>query len=146
MLDDFKTFVMRGNVVDLAVGVIIGAAFGAITKSLVDDVIMPPIGLLLGGLDFTNMYVVLKEGTTAAGPYATLAEAKEAGAVTLNYGLFITSIVTFVIIAFAVYLLVKAVNRMHRPAAAPATTKDCPECAMAIPLLARKCPHCTTVL
>ncbi|HEU5050997.1 MAG TPA: large-conductance mechanosensitive channel protein MscL [Gemmatimonadales bacterium] len=146
MLDDFRTFVMRGNVVDLAVGVIIGAAFGAITKSLVDDVIMPPIGLLLGGLDFTNMYVVLKEGANAAGPYATLAEAKEAGAVTLNYGLFITSIVTFVIIAFAVYLLVKTVNRMHRPAAAPATTKDCPECAMAIPLLARKCPHCTTVL
>ena len=146
MLDDFRTFVMRGNVVDLAVGVIIGAAFGAITKSLVDDVIMPPIGLLLGGLDFTNMFVVLKEGANAAGPYATLAEAKEAGAVTLNYGLFITSIVTFVIIAFAVYLLVKTVNRMHRPAAAPATTKDCPECAMAIPLLARKCPHCTTVL
>jgi large conductance mechanosensitive channel len=146
MLSDFKTFVMRGNVVDLAVGVIIGAAFGAITKSLVDDVIMPPIGLALGGIDFANMFVVLKEGAAAAGPYATLAEAKAAGAVTLNYGLFITSIVTFLIIAFAVYLLVKAVNRLHRPATAAATTKDCPECGMAIPLVARKCPHCTSVL
>jgi large conductance mechanosensitive channel len=146
MLSDFRTFVMRGNVVDLAVGVIIGAAFGAITKSLVDDVIMPPIGLALGGIDFANMFVVLKEGAAAAGPYATLAEAKAAGAVTLNYGLFITSIVTFLIIAFAVYLLVKAVNRLHRPATAAATTKDCPECGMAIPLVARKCPHCTSVL
>src|SRR5688572_9583315 len=146
MLSDFRTVVMRGNVVDLAVGVIIGAAFGAITKSLVDDVIMPPIGLALGGIDFANMFVVLKEGAAAAGPYATLAEAKAAGAVTLNYGLFITSIVTFLIIAFAVYLLVKAVNRLHRPATAAATTKDCPECGMAIPLVARKCPHCTSVL
>ena len=145
MWNEFKAFVMRGNVMDLAVGVIIGAAFGAITKSLVDDVIMPPIGLALGGIDFSNMFLVLKEGA-APGPYATLAAAKEAGAVTLNYGLFITSVVTFLIIAFAVYLLVKAVNRLHRPEAPAVTTKDCPECAMAIPLLARKCPHCTTVL
>ena len=146
MLSDFKTFVMRGNVMDLAVAVIIGAAFGAITKSLVDDVIMPPIGLALGGIDFANMFVVLREGTTAAGPYATLADAKAAGAVTLNYGLFITSIVTFVIIAFAVYLLVRAINRLQRPAAVAVTTKDCPECGMPIPLVARKCPHCTSVL
>ncbi|HEX6644175.1 MAG TPA: large-conductance mechanosensitive channel protein MscL [Gemmatimonadales bacterium] len=145
MLNDFKTFIMRGNVVDLAVGVIIGAAFGAITKSLVDDVIMPPIGLLLGGIDFSNMFAVLREGATP-GPYATLEAAKEAGAVTVNYGLFITSVVTFLIVAFAVYLLVKAVNRLHRPAEAPVSTKDCPECAMAIPLAARKCPHCTTVI
>ena len=156
MLNDFKTFIMRGNVVDLAVGVIIGAAFGAITKSLVDDVIMPPIGLLLGGIDFSNMFAVLREGATP-GPYATLEAAKEAGAVTVNYGLFITSVVTFLIVAFAVYLLVKAVNRLHRPARrapatrprpaeAPVSTKDCPECAMAIPLAARKCPHCTTVI
>jgi large conductance mechanosensitive channel len=145
MLNDFKTFIMRGNVVDLAVGVIIGAAFGAITKSLVDDVIMPPIGLLLGGIDFSNMFAVLREGT-APGPYATLAAAKEAGAVTLNYGLFISSVVTFLIVALAVYMLVKAVNRIHRPAEAPVVTKDCPDCAMAIPLAARKCPHCTTVL
>ena len=123
MLNDFKTFVMRGNVVDLAVGVIIGAAFGAITKSLVDEVIMPPIGLALGGIDFSNMFVVLKEGA-APGPYPTLDAAKEAGAVTLNYGLFITSVVTFLIIAFAVYLLVKAVNRLHRPEAPAATTKS----------------------
>jgi len=146
MLDDFKTFIMRGNVVDLAVGVIIGAAFGAITKSLVDDVIMPPIGLLLGGLDFSNMFVVLKEGATAAAPYATLEDAKAAGAVTLNYGLFITSVVTFLIVAFAVYLLIRAINRMHAPAEAAPTTKDCPECATAIPLAARKCPNCTSVL
>jgi large conductance mechanosensitive channel len=147
MLKDFKAFVMRGNVVDLAVGVIIGAAFGAIVKSLVDDVIMPPIGLATGGIDFSNKFVVLQEGSKAAAPYASLADAKEAGAVTLNYGLFINQIVTFLIVAFCVFLLVRAINRMHAPppAAAP-TTKTCPQCATEIPLSAKRCPNCTSQL
>ena len=133
MLKDFKTFVMRGNVLDLAVGIIIGGAFGTIVKSLVDDVIMPPIGLALGNVDFKDMFVVLKEGTKAAGPYATLADAQAAGAVTVNYGMFFNAVVAFLIIAFAVYLIVRAANRVVPPPAAAVTTKDCPSCAMAIP-------------
>lgn len=121
MLSEFKQFVMRGNVLDMAVGIIIGAAFGTIISSLVADVLMPPIGLALGGIDFTNMFVTLKDGAKQAGPYASLAEAKAAGAVTVNYGVFVNAVVSFLIVAFCVFLLVRAVNNMRREApAAPA--------------------------
>jgi large conductance mechanosensitive channel len=148
MIKDFKAFIMRGNVVDLAVGVIIGASFGAIVKSLVDDVIMPPIGLATGGLDFGNKFVVLKEGAKAVAPYASLADAKAAGAVTLNYGLFINQTVTFVIVAVCVFILVRMVSRLQRPPApAPApATKTCPFCATLIPVAAKRCPNCTSQL
>lgn len=146
MLKEFKEFAMRGNVVDMAIGIIIGASFGSIVKSLVDDVIMPPIGLLLGNVDFSNLYLVLKEGIIAA-PYASLAEAKKAGAVTINYGLFANSVISFLIVAFAVFLLVRAVNKLQReePAAEP-TTKECPHCASNIAVKATRCPHCTSEL
>jgi large conductance mechanosensitive channel len=147
MLKDFKAFILRGNVVDLAVGVIIGAAFGAIVNSAVNDLIMPPIGLATGGLDFTNQFVVLKEGSKAAAPYASLAAAKDAGAVTWNYGVFITHLVSFLIVAACVFFLVRAVMRLHRPVAVPApTTKECPFCATAIPIGAKRCPNCTSQL
>jgi large conductance mechanosensitive channel len=124
MLKEFKEFVMRGNVMDMAVGIIIGAAFGAIVTSLVNDVLMPPIGLLLGGVDFSNVFVLLKAGAKAAPPYASLAEAKAAGAVTMNLGLFINAIISFLIVAFAIFMIIKAVNRVRRteppPPAAPA--------------------------
>ncbi|PKO24367.1 MAG: large conductance mechanosensitive channel protein MscL [Betaproteobacteria bacterium HGW-Betaproteobacteria-8] len=125
MLKEFKAFAMRGNVVDMAVGIIIGAAFGSIVKSLVDDVIMPPVGLLLGNVDFSELFFVLKDGATAA-PYATVVAAKEAGAVTLNYGLFVNALVSFIIVAFAVFLLVRTINRLKReePAAPPATPEE----------------------
>jgi large conductance mechanosensitive channel len=128
MLKEFKEFVMRGNVFDMAVGIIVGAAFGTIVTSLVNDVIMPPIGLLLGGVDFSSFFVVLKEGATA-GPYPTLAAAKAAGAVTLNYGQFVNTIITFLIVAFAIFLLVKSINKLKReappaPAAPPEPTED----------------------
>ncbi|PKO25606.1 MAG: large conductance mechanosensitive channel protein MscL [Betaproteobacteria bacterium HGW-Betaproteobacteria-8] len=125
MLKEFKAFAMRGNVVDMAVGIIIGAAFGSIVKSLVDDVLMPPVGLLLGNVDFSELFFVLKEGATAA-PYATVAVAKEAGAVTLNYGLFVNALVSFIIVAFAVFLLVRTINRLKKeePAAPPATPEE----------------------
>jgi large conductance mechanosensitive channel len=147
MLKEFKAFAMRGNVLDLAVGIIIGGAFGTIVKSLVDDVIMPPIGLALGNVDFADLFLLLKDGPKAAPPYATLAEAQQAGAVTVNYGLFINSVITFLIVAFAVFLLVRAANRLRppEPAAAPAT-KDCPYCRMAIPAGATRCPQCTSEL
>ncbi len=148
MFKEFKEFILRGNAFDMAVGIVIGAAFGAVVKSLVDDVIMPPIGLLLGGVDFSNLYVLLKPGTPA-GPYPSLADAQAAGAVTLNYGLFINTIVAFLIVAFVLFLLVKSVNQMQKeeevPAAAP-TTKICPYCKMEIPLEATRCPHCTSPL
>jgi large conductance mechanosensitive channel len=146
MLKEFKEFAMRGNVLDLAVGIIIGGAFGTIVKSLVDDVIMPPVGLALGNVDFANIFLLLKEGPKAAAPYASLAEAKAAGAVTMNVGLFINSIITFLIVAFAVFLLVRAANRMRAAPAAAPSTRDCPHCRMAIPAAATRCPHCTSEL
>jgi large conductance mechanosensitive channel len=147
MIKEFKEFAMRGNVVDMAVGIIIGAAFGSIVKSLVDDVLMPVVGLLLGNVDFSNFFFVLKAGKVP-GPYATLAEAKAATAVVLSYGLFINAIVTFLIVAFAVFLLVKQINALKREEAPPAapTTKDCPFCLSTIPLKATRCPHCTSEL
>ena len=142
MLKEFKEFALRGNVLDLAVGIVIGVAFGKIVSSFVADVLMPPIGLLLGGVDFGNLFVNL-----SAGGYATIEAAKAAGAPTLNYGVFLQAIVDFLIVAFAVFLLVRTVNRMHKPAPAPApTTKECPLCATAIPLKARRCPACTADL
>ena len=147
MLKDFRAFIMRGSVVDLAVGVIIGAAFGGIIKSMVDDVIMPPIGLATGGVDFANKFIVLKEGTKAAAPYASLADAKDAGAVTLNYGLFINQIVTFLIVAACIFLIIRVINRMHPPPPpVAAVTKDCPFCATPIPVSAKRCPNGTSQL
>ena len=147
MWNDFKAFVMRGNVMDLAVGVIIGAAFGGVVKSLVDDVIMPPIGMATGGIDFSNKFVVLKDGATAAGPYATVAAAKEAGAVTLNYGLFINTLITFLIVALAIFVLIRLVNRLYRAPAPPTPdSRPCPYCTMTISLQATKCPHCTSAV
>jgi large conductance mechanosensitive channel len=146
MLRQFKEFALRGNVVDMAVGIIIGAAFGAIVSSLVADVIMPPIGLLLGNVDFSNLFVVLREGT-APGPYASLAAAREAGAVTLNYGVFANAIISFVIVAFAVFVLVSQMNRLRKQAEAPPaepTTRGCPFCLSTIPLKATRCPFCTS--
>jgi large conductance mechanosensitive channel len=149
MLKEFKEFAMRGNVVDMAVGIIIGAAFGTIVKSVVDDVIMPPIGLLLGNVDFSDLFITLKQGAAAAGPYATLELAKKAGAVTLNYGAFFNTIISFLIVAFSVFLLVKGMNKLKRQQeAAPAapTTKECPHCLSTIPIKATKCAHCTSQL
>jgi large conductance mechanosensitive channel len=148
MFKEFKEFAVKGNVVDMAVGIIIGAAFGAIVKSLVSDMLMPPLGLLLGNVDFSNLFVVLKEGATAA-PYASLAEAQKAGAVTINYGLFVNSVISFVIVAFAVFLLIRSINRLKREEVAPpaeATTRECPYCCSAIPIKATRCPNCTSDL
>jgi large conductance mechanosensitive channel len=146
MLKEFKAFVMRGNVLDLAVGIIIGGAFGTIVKSLVDDVIMPPIGLALGNVDFTNLFLMLKPGLKATPPYPTLADAQAAGAVTINYGSFINNVVTFIIVAFAVFLIVRMANRLKPQDVATPSTKDCPYCRMAIPVSATRCPHCTSDL
>ncbi len=146
MFKEFKEFAMRGNVVDMAVGIIIGGAFGTIVKSLVDDVIMPPIGMLLGGVDFSNIFAVLKKGAQA-GPYANLASAKAAGAVTINIGVFINAVISFLIVAFAVFLLIRSLNALRRKepeAPAVPTTKDCPFCQTSIPIKATRCPHCTS--
>jgi large conductance mechanosensitive channel len=143
MLKEFREFAVRGNVVDMAVGVIIGAAFGTIVKSLVDDVLMPPIGLLLGGVDFSNLFLVLKHGAQP-GSYLKLADAKAAGAVTINYGLFINSVITFLIVAFTVFLLVRAINRLRREPPVPPTTKECIYCASIVPIKALRCPQCTS--
>ena len=148
MLKDFKEFAMRGNVVDIAVGIIIGAAFGTIVSSLVSDIIMPPIGLLLGKVDFTNLFVVLKEGTVP-GPYNALTEAQVAGAVTLNYGLFINTIISFIIITVVVFLLIRNMNKLKRKEEvkpSKPTTKECPFCLSVIPIKATRCPHCTSKL
>lgn len=145
MLKEFKEFAMRGNVVDMAVGIIIGGAFGTIVKSLVDDVLMPPLGLLLGGVDFSNLFAVLKQGA-AAGPYASLSSAKAAGAVSVNYGIFLNSVISFMIVAFAVFLLIRAINTMRRHEEPPVTSKECPYCASSIPVKASRCPHCTSQL
>ena len=148
MFKEFKEFAQRGNVVDMAVGIIIGAAFGAIVRSLVADIVMPPIGLFLGNTDFSDLFIVLSPGATP-GPYETLAAAQQAGAVTINYGLFINSLVSFLIIAWVVFLLVRNVNQLKRkqetPPVAP-TSKPCPYCYSAIPLKATRCPQCTSEL
>ncbi|HXE17107.1 MAG TPA: large conductance mechanosensitive channel protein MscL [Stellaceae bacterium] len=142
MWKDFRAFIMRGNVVDLAIGVIIGAAFGKIVSSLVSDIIMPPIGLLLGQVDFSSIFITL-----SAKHFDTIAQAKAAGAPTINIGLFINAVIDFVIVAFVVFLAMRQVNKMMpKPPEAPAATKDCPRCATPIPLAATRCPHCTSEL
>jgi len=154
MIKEFKTFIMRGSVVDLAVGIVIGAAFGAIVNSLVKDVIMPPIGLLLGNVDFANLYVVLKDGAAVSPPYDSLAAVQEAGAITINYGVFINAIVSFLILAAAIFFfIVRPLNRIAErqkakvePAPAAPVTKDCPYCATSIPVKALRCPNCTSDL
>ena len=149
MLQDFKTFITRGNVIDMAVGIIIGIAFGAVVNSLVKDVIMPPIGLALGNVDFANLFVVLKEGLTP-GPYASLAAAQAAGAVTINYGTFINTVVNLLILAAVVFfLIVRPIARMQarKKAEEPAPTmKECPYCFTSIPIQATRCPNCTSEL
>src|SRR6056297_1564370 len=146
MLNEFKKFIMRGNVLDMAVGIVIGTAFVAIVRSFVNDIIMPPIGLLLGGIDFSNLFILLKQGVTP-GPFLTVAEAQEAGAVTLNYGVFINTIISFLIIGFAIFLIIRKVNSMKKKEeAAPLSTKECPYCFTMIPIKAKRCPNCTSEL
>jgi len=148
MFKDFKEFAIRGNVVDMAVGIIIGAAFGSVVKSLVSDIIMPPIGLILGNVDFTNLFILLKGGEIP-GPYASLADANAAGAVTVNYGVFINTILSLLIVAFAVFLLVRSINRMRQQKEAPPpkpTTKTCAYCLSAIAINATRCAYCTSEL
>jgi large conductance mechanosensitive channel len=149
MLKEFKEFAVKGNAVDMAVGIIIGGAFGTIVKSLVNDIIMPPIGMLLGNVDFSELFLVLNRGS-APGPYTTLADAQEVGAVTINYGIFFNAVISFVIVAFAVFMLIKSINRLKREEeAAPAeepTTRECPHCLSMIPLKATRCPQCTSEL
>ncbi len=148
MLKEFKKFAMRGNVVDMAVGIIIGSAFSTIVRSLVDDILMPPIGLLFGDVDLTNYFAVIKSGTPA-GPYETIAAAQEAGAVTINYGIFVNAIITFLIVAFAMFLIIRGINRLEKKEEAPPeepTTKECPHCATTIPIKASRCPNCTSEL
>ena len=150
MMKEFKDFAMRGNVVDMAVGIIIGAAFGTIVNSLVKDVIMPPIGLALGNVDFSNLFAVIKGGSVP-GPYATIADAANAGAISINYGVFINTIINFLIVAFAVFLLIRMINKAKAAAEKPApeaapTTKACPYCLSTIPVKATKCAFCASEL
>jgi large conductance mechanosensitive channel len=148
MFKEFKEFAMRGNVIDMAVGIIIGAAFGTIVSSFVNDIIMPPIGLLLGKLDFSNLFIVLKHGKDT-GPFTSLAAAKAAGAVTFNYGLFVNALVNFLIVAFAIFIMVRNINKLKRQKEIPlamSTTKNCPFCFSVIPIKATRCPNCTSEL
>ncbi|MDF1528023.1 MAG: large-conductance mechanosensitive channel protein MscL [Sedimenticola sp.] len=148
MFKEFKEFAIKGNVIDMAVGIVIGAAFGTIVKSLVADVIMPPIGLLLGNVDFSNLFFVLKDGANP-GPYLSIAGAADAGAVTLNYGQFINTVVSFLIVAFAIFMVIKMVNRLKREEEAveeTPTTKECPFCLSSVPIKATRCGHCTSEL
>jgi len=149
IFEEYQKFAVRGNVVDMAVGIIIGAAFNGVVQSLVKDLLTPPLGLLLGDVDFTNLFVVLREGTPAP-PYATLEAAQSAGAVTLNLGVFVNSAISFLIVTFAVFLLVRYVNRLREPETAPEpaapTVKKCPYCASDVPVAATRCPHCTSDL
>ena len=151
MMKEFKEFALKGNVVDMAVGIIIGGAFGTVVNTLVSDMLMPPIGLLLHGVDFSNLFLVLREGAKGAPPYATLAEARSAGAVTLNYGVFANAVIGFLIVSFSVYMMVKAVNRLRRAkpeTSAPASPalKECPFCCTMVPKGAVRCPACTSQL
>jgi large conductance mechanosensitive channel len=143
---EFKEFAIKGNAVDLAVGVIIGAAFSSIINSLVKDVVMPPISLLTGGLDFSNKFVILRAAKDGSAAFNTPADALKAGAVTWNYGNFITLVINFLIVAFCIFLVIRGINKMKRPTHAQPVTKDCPACAMTIPIKAKRCPHCTTEL
>jgi large conductance mechanosensitive channel len=148
MWQEFKEFALRGNVVDIAVGIIIGAAFGTIVKSLVDDVIMPPIGLVLGGADFSNFFLLLRPGAPGA-PYASLADAQAAGAVTINYGVFLNSMISFLVVAVVIFFLIRLMNRLRRDegeAIEEPTTRDCPFCLSAIPIKATRCGYCTSHL
>ena len=149
MVNEFKKFIMRGNVIDMAVGIIIGGAFTKIVNSMVADVLMPPLGLLLGKVDFSNWFVVIKAGKNGATSFTTIAAAQEAGATTLNLGLFLNAVISFVIVAFCVFLLIKAINKLNAPKPAPAaapTTKKCPFCCSEIAIEATRCPHCTSEL
>ncbi len=147
MLKEFKEFAVKGNVVDMAVGIIIGAAFGSIVSSLVADIIMPPVGLLLGNVDFANLFILLKEGK-APGPYGSLAAAKAAGAVTLNVGVFVNTVISFLIMVFSIFIVIRSMNRFRSREAAPqeVTTKECPYCLSLIPLKSTRCAHCTSEL
>jgi large conductance mechanosensitive channel len=143
MLKEFKEFAIKGNAVDMAVGIIIGAAFGSIITSLVKDIVMPPISLMTGGLDWSNKFVILRDAP-AGGVFTTAADAAKAGAITWNYGAFVTLIVNFLIVAFCIFLLVRAINNMRKPGAAEPVSKECPFCSMNIPIKATRCPHCTS--
>jgi len=146
ILNEFKEFAVKGNAVDLAVGVIIGAAFGAIVSSLVKDVVMPPISLLTGGLDFSNKFIILRAAKDGSTAFNTSADAAKAGAITWNYGNFITIVINFLIVAAAIFLVIRVINQLRHPAEKAPDTKDCPACAMKIPIKATRCPHCTSEL